>query len=185
QVTAGSANAYQQAVKLQDWFSTGGGFRYDTEVRSGSGPDAIARFLEEKRGFCIHFSFSMAAMARTLGIPARVAVGFTPGSPQTEVRCPSGPRTRTPGPSCTSRAPAGRASSPPEPWHPARVHDRADSRRSRPRCAERAARPPDRPADGPSVDDGCTGRQKKLEGSRAPRSRRAAVPPAAVPRRPS
>ncbi|MEU1310194.1 DUF3488 and transglutaminase-like domain-containing protein [Streptomyces cinnamoneus] len=83
-VTAGAANAYEQAVKLQDWFSVNGGFQYDTEVRSGSGPDAMARFLEEKRGFCIHFSFSMAAMARTLGIPARVAVGFTPGTPQTD-----------------------------------------------------------------------------------------------------
>lgn len=81
-VTAGATDSYQQAVKLQDWFAASGGFRYDTEVRSGSGPDAIARFLEEKQGFCVHFSFAMAAMARTLGIPARVAVGFTPGTPQ-------------------------------------------------------------------------------------------------------
>ncbi|MFQ6196409.1 DUF3488 and DUF4129 domain-containing transglutaminase family protein [Streptomyces sp. NPDC000405] len=81
-VTAGASDSYQQAVKLQDWFAASGGFRYDTEVRSGSGPDAIARFLEEKQGFCVHFSFAMAAMARTLGIPARVAVGFTPGTPQ-------------------------------------------------------------------------------------------------------
>ncbi|GGX95857.1 transglutaminase family protein [Streptomyces hiroshimensis] len=80
-VTAGSANAYQQAVMLQDWFSVGGGFQYDTQVASGTGADAVARFLEAKRGFCIHFSFSMAAMARTLGIPARVAVGFMPGTP--------------------------------------------------------------------------------------------------------
>ncbi|RLV09035.1 transglutaminase [Streptomyces griseocarneus] len=80
-VTAGAANAYEQAVKLQDWFAADGGFRYDTQVASGSGKDAIAKFLEEKKGFCIHFSFSMAAMARTLGIPARVAVGFAPGTP--------------------------------------------------------------------------------------------------------
>ncbi|MEU1676418.1 DUF3488 and transglutaminase-like domain-containing protein [Streptomyces roseifaciens] len=80
-VTAGSANAYQQAVMLQDWFSVGGGFQYDTQVASGTGTDAVVRFLEAKRGFCIHFSFSMAAMARTLGIPARVAVGFMPGTP--------------------------------------------------------------------------------------------------------
>ncbi|MEV4441962.1 DUF3488 and transglutaminase-like domain-containing protein, partial [Streptomyces sp. NPDC049577] len=83
-VTAGSANAYQQAVKLQEWFSASGGFRYDTEVRSGSDSNAIARFLRDKKGFCVHFSFSMAAMARTLGIPARVAVGFAPGTPQTD-----------------------------------------------------------------------------------------------------
>ncbi|MBH1936242.1 transglutaminase [Streptomyces sp. AV19] len=82
EVTAGATTAYERAVKLQDWFAVSGGFQYDTGVRSGSGDDAVAGFLEDKRGFCVHFSFSMAAMARTLGIPARVAVGFTPGSPQ-------------------------------------------------------------------------------------------------------
>ncbi|WKX69841.1 DUF3488 and transglutaminase-like domain-containing protein [Streptomyces sp. XD-27] len=81
-VTAGARNAYEKAVKLQDWFSYEGGFRYDTQVRAGTGSQAIARFLEQKEGFCVHFSFSMAAMARTLGIPARVAVGFTPGTAQ-------------------------------------------------------------------------------------------------------
>lgn len=84
QVTEGAANHYEEAVKLQDWFAVEGGFTYDTNVQVGSGSAAIARFLKEKEGFCVHFSFSMAAMARTLGIPARVAVGFTPGSPQAD-----------------------------------------------------------------------------------------------------
>ncbi|MFE9538654.1 DUF3488 and DUF4129 domain-containing transglutaminase family protein [Streptomyces sp. NPDC006691] len=82
QVTGGAANSYEKAVKLQDWFSISGGFSYNTHVQSGSGTEAIANFLKEKEGFCVHFSFSMAAMARTLGIPARVAVGFTPGTPR-------------------------------------------------------------------------------------------------------
>jgi len=84
QVTAGASNAYEQAVKLQDWFAVNGGFRYDTKVQSGSGSAAIVKFLQQKEGFCVHFSFSMAAMARTLGIPARVAVGFTPGTAQAD-----------------------------------------------------------------------------------------------------
>ncbi|MFI6643807.1 DUF3488 and DUF4129 domain-containing transglutaminase family protein [Streptomyces sp. NPDC050504] len=83
-VTQGSANDYERAVKLQDWFSSSGGFTYDTSVSSGTGTEAIVRFLEDKEGFCVHFSFSMAAMARTLGIPARVAVGFTPGTSRTD-----------------------------------------------------------------------------------------------------
>ncbi|MFI1201274.1 DUF3488 and transglutaminase-like domain-containing protein [Streptomyces sp. BHT-5-2] len=82
QVTRGARTAYDKAVKLQDWFALYGGFTYNTEVRAGSGTEAIARFLRDKEGFCVHFSFSMAAMARTLGIPARVAVGFTPGTRQ-------------------------------------------------------------------------------------------------------
>jgi len=57
-----------------------GGFTYNTTVDSGTGVKAITRFLKDKQGFCVHFSFAMAAMARTLGIPARVAVGFTPGT---------------------------------------------------------------------------------------------------------
>ncbi|MDX2930885.1 transglutaminase TgpA family protein [Streptomyces ipomoeae] len=84
EVTAGAANNYERAVKLQDWFAFSGEFTYDTEVQVGTGSRAIARFLEEKEGFCVHFSFAMAAMARTLGIPARVAVGFTPGTPMTD-----------------------------------------------------------------------------------------------------
>ncbi|MFJ8886226.1 DUF3488 and DUF4129 domain-containing transglutaminase family protein [Streptomyces sp. NPDC102402] len=83
-VTAGSANAYERAVKLQDWFASEGGFRYDTTVTSGTGTAAIERFLKDREGFCVHFSFTMAAMARTLGIPARVAVGFAPGTVQAD-----------------------------------------------------------------------------------------------------
>ncbi|MDX2558344.1 DUF3488 and transglutaminase-like domain-containing protein [Streptomyces sp. TX20-6-3] len=84
QVTKGARNDYEQAVKLQDWFAREGGFRYDVDVESGTGVQAISRFLKDKEGFCVHFSFSMAAMARSLGIPARVAVGFTPGTTQTD-----------------------------------------------------------------------------------------------------
>ncbi|MFE5210709.1 transglutaminaseTgpA domain-containing protein [Streptomyces sp. NPDC056600] len=79
-VTEDAGNAYEQAVALQDWFSVTGGFTYDTEVEVGEDPDAIARFLDTRQGFCVHFSFAMAAMARSLGIPARVAVGFAPGA---------------------------------------------------------------------------------------------------------
>ncbi|MFC4499017.1 MULTISPECIES: transglutaminase TgpA family protein [Streptomyces] len=84
EITAGATNDYERAVALQDYFAVTGGFEYDTDVEVGTGPDAIARFLRDKQGFCVHFSFAMAAMARTLGIPARVAVGFAPGSPQAD-----------------------------------------------------------------------------------------------------
>ncbi|MGW1706599.1 transglutaminase TgpA family protein [Streptomyces sp. NPDC002206] len=84
QVTKGATNNYERAVKLQNFFALDGRFSYDTSVTSGTGSAAIGRFLKAKRGFCVHFSFTMAAMARTLGIPARVAVGFTPGTAQSD-----------------------------------------------------------------------------------------------------
>ncbi|WP_128429194.1 transglutaminase TgpA family protein [Streptomyces cyaneus] len=82
EVTEGATSHYEQAVKLQEYFAVTGGFQYDTNVKVGSGRQAIARFLKDRQGFCVHFSFAMAAMARSLDIPARVAVGFAPGTPQ-------------------------------------------------------------------------------------------------------
>ncbi|MFG2977890.1 transglutaminaseTgpA domain-containing protein [Streptomyces sp. NPDC048331] len=84
QVTQGAKDDYTRAVKLQDYFAVNGGFRYNTKTASGTGPQAVARFLADKEGFCVHFAFSMAAMSRSLGIPARVAVGFTPGEKQSD-----------------------------------------------------------------------------------------------------
>ncbi|WP_327262067.1 DUF3488 and transglutaminase-like domain-containing protein [Streptomyces sp. NBC_01232] len=84
QVTQGAKDDYSRAVKLQDYFAVNGGFRYNTKTASGTGPQAVARFLADKEGFCVHFAFSMAAMSRSLGIPARVAVGFTPGEKQSD-----------------------------------------------------------------------------------------------------
>jgi transglutaminase-like putative cysteine protease len=81
---AQAKNPYEQAVALQEYFSITGGFQYDTEVDVGDDQQAIARFLRDKRGFCVHYSFAMATMARSLGIPARVAVGFAPGTPQAD-----------------------------------------------------------------------------------------------------
>ncbi|MFG2980387.1 transglutaminaseTgpA domain-containing protein [Streptomyces sp. NPDC048258] len=83
-VTQGAKDDYTRAVKLQDFFAVSGGFRYNTRTASGTGPQAVARFLADKEGFCIHFAFSMAAMSRSLGIPARVAVGFTTGEVQSD-----------------------------------------------------------------------------------------------------
>ncbi|WP_329322303.1 transglutaminase family protein [Streptomyces sp. NBC_01262] len=80
-VTKNATNDYGKAVALQRWF-TNGQFSYSTSVDSGTGVNAIAKFLKDKQGFCVHFAFTMAAMARTLGIPARVAVGFIPGTAQ-------------------------------------------------------------------------------------------------------
>jgi transglutaminase-like putative cysteine protease len=78
-VTSGASSDYQRALMLQDYF-TSGQFVYSTTAKAGTGVDAIARFLQTKTGYCVHFAFTMAAMARTLNIPARVAIGFTPGT---------------------------------------------------------------------------------------------------------
>ena len=83
-VTEGADNAYGRAMALQEWFRSGGDFLYSTQAPADSGGDAVADFLVDRRGFCIQFSSAMAVMARSLGIPARIGVGFLPGTPDAD-----------------------------------------------------------------------------------------------------
>ena len=67
---------YDQAVTLQNFFRT---FTYDLNVAAGQSVTDIQSFLARRRGYCEQFAGTFAAIMRTLGVPARVAVGFTPG----------------------------------------------------------------------------------------------------------
>jgi transglutaminase-like putative cysteine protease len=84
QITASATTDYDRARALQDWLRDPAQFTYDTDVDDSvgdaNGAEALAAFLETRRGYCVHFASAMAVMARLLGIPARVAVGFTPGT---------------------------------------------------------------------------------------------------------
>ncbi|MGB7450086.1 MAG: transglutaminase domain-containing protein, partial [Ornithinimicrobium sp.] len=44
--------------------------------------DPISQFLATKQGYCVQFATAMVMMARSEGIPARMAVGFLPGEVQ-------------------------------------------------------------------------------------------------------
>jgi transglutaminase-like putative cysteine protease len=77
EVTAGATTDYDKMVALQRWFRNTGGFSYSLAPASGSGIPQLVRFLTtDKVGYCEQFAAAMAVMARTLGVPARVAVGF-------------------------------------------------------------------------------------------------------------
>jgi transglutaminase-like putative cysteine protease len=82
EATFGANTDFEKAVALQAWFrDSKNGFTYSTRHVAGNGIDTIVSFLTNNRsGYCEQYAASMALMARTLGIPARVAVGFL--SPQ-------------------------------------------------------------------------------------------------------
>jgi transglutaminase-like putative cysteine protease len=77
EVVADATTPYDKARALQDWFRTT--FKYSLTVQRGHSDDAILNFLRIKEGYCEQFSATFAAMARSLGLPTRVMVGFTPG----------------------------------------------------------------------------------------------------------
>ncbi|MFC5178938.1 transglutaminaseTgpA domain-containing protein [Nocardioides taihuensis] len=80
QVTRNEDSRFEQATALQQWFRKDGGFRYSLNATEGNGTDDLVRFLSTgeggRTGYCEQFAAAMAIMARTLGIPSRVAVGF-------------------------------------------------------------------------------------------------------------
>ncbi|MBK5287970.1 MAG: DUF3488 domain-containing protein [Acidimicrobiia bacterium] len=78
-ITAGQETPYGKAQALQRFF-TDGSFTYDINVDLGDGEEAIGAFLRLRRGFCQQFAAAFAALARANGLPARVVVGFTPGT---------------------------------------------------------------------------------------------------------
>lgn len=78
-VTAPATSDYERALMLQRWFRQDGGFTYDLrQAPNGTGNGTLETFLspEGRVGYCEQYASAMAVMARVLGIPARVAVGF-------------------------------------------------------------------------------------------------------------
>jgi transglutaminase-like putative cysteine protease len=78
QWTTGTTNPYDAAEAIEAHLRT---FTYSTQ--NGVVPaneDAVVWFLNTKKGFCTFFASTMALMMRSLGMPARIASGFSTGS---------------------------------------------------------------------------------------------------------
>jgi transglutaminase-like putative cysteine protease len=76
----GAKTPFQKAVALQDWLADGA-FKYTLKAPTVLNAAGLAHFLTvTQSGYCQQFSFAMAVLSRLLGIPSRVAYGFTSGS---------------------------------------------------------------------------------------------------------
>jgi transglutaminase-like putative cysteine protease len=79
QIIAGQPTLFDRALALQRYFrDPNSGFRYTTTPSVHGNP--ITSFLQSKAGFCQQFAGTYAVMARLVGLPTRVVVGFTPGT---------------------------------------------------------------------------------------------------------
>jgi protein-glutamine gamma-glutamyltransferase len=81
-VTSDAQSPYEAAVFLETWFREAGGFTYEEQPPAplGGQPPLVYFVNESKQGYCQHYAGAMALMLRLLGVPARVAVGFTSGT---------------------------------------------------------------------------------------------------------
>ena len=76
-LTANAENPYDTAAVLERWFREDYGYSLDVERPRGNVADAFLFEMDE--GYCTYFATTMVTMLRTQGIPARFAVGYTPG----------------------------------------------------------------------------------------------------------
>jgi transglutaminase-like putative cysteine protease len=86
-LTLGLETDYAKGLALENFFrSPGNGFFYSIDIPSDEQNSPLEAWLLDdtpgtgyRTGYCEQFALSMAVMARTLGIPTRGVIGFTPG----------------------------------------------------------------------------------------------------------
>lgn len=75
EIVSGIPGSILKVIKIEEYFHN----NYFYSLKPGVSPDGdqLSYFINDsKKGYCSYFAFSMALMCRSLGIPARVAVGF-------------------------------------------------------------------------------------------------------------
>jgi transglutaminase-like putative cysteine protease len=87
QVTEGAENNYERARALANYLSHDPIFSYSTKAGvPPSDADLVDFFLFDPEfghsGYCQYFASAMVMMARSIGLPARLAAGFAPGERQ-------------------------------------------------------------------------------------------------------
>jgi transglutaminase-like putative cysteine protease len=86
--TTNLGSDFERGLALEAWFhSEAFSYKLLSEEELGHGATDLAAWLldpdsaNHHQGYCENFATAMAVMARTLDIPSRVVLGFTPGTP--------------------------------------------------------------------------------------------------------
>jgi hypothetical protein len=83
EVVAGATTPYQKVRNIHAFLTDrANGFRYSLSTAPGTSGNDLVDFLTLRRGYCEQYAGAMAVMVRAAGVPARVALGYTPGELQ-------------------------------------------------------------------------------------------------------
>ena len=79
QITAGAGTDQQRVQRIEDWLDSNTEYSQDAPL-SPQGVDVVDDFLfDTKLGWCEQIASSLVVLARSSGVPARLATGFTQG----------------------------------------------------------------------------------------------------------
>ncbi len=85
ELTAGATGPYERVLAILDHLTDrGNGFIYSLSTAPGTSGDDLVDFLRLKRGYCEQYAGAMAVLVRAAGVPARVALGYTPGTTRSD-----------------------------------------------------------------------------------------------------
>jgi transglutaminase-like putative cysteine protease len=78
EITANTTNAYDKANAIEKYLRT---YKYNRNISAPpAGQDGVDYFLfDVKEGYCDYYASAMIVMLRSVGVPARFVVGYTPG----------------------------------------------------------------------------------------------------------
>ena len=79
QRTAKATTTLQAALELQDWL-LGGSFKYSLAPHLPTSHWLLAFLTTDRRGYCQQYAWAFAVLARLIGIPSRIAIGYTAGA---------------------------------------------------------------------------------------------------------
>jgi transglutaminase-like putative cysteine protease len=85
EVAKNGSTGFERAILLEAFFRASGRFVYDARASTGHSSLDLSEWLNNpesrnyRTGYCEQFATAMAVMARTLGIPSRLVIGFAPG----------------------------------------------------------------------------------------------------------
>jgi transglutaminase-like putative cysteine protease len=117
ELVTGGSTPFERALLLEAYFRDPGQFTYSTGVDTGHSSLDLEDWLTDpdsrnyRTGYCEQFATAMGVLARAIGIPSRVVLGFTPGDIETQADGSEvvvvGRTTPMPGWSCGWTARAG------------------------------------------------------------------------------
>lgn len=77
---ADATTPFERLIAIQSNLRDLSVFDYSLDVEPGASADALEEFLlETRKGYCQQFATAFAVLARELGYPTRVSIGFLPG----------------------------------------------------------------------------------------------------------
>jgi hypothetical protein len=85
QITAPYDNPYDKATALESYLRN---IKYNEQIEAPPpGRDGVDYFLFDiKQGYCDYYASALVVMARAVGIPARIAAGYSRGQYESELR---------------------------------------------------------------------------------------------------